>query len=56
MAKDDDTCHECHGTDLDVVNMREVRSPDSGAVVVRKIEVRCRDCGWTDFILKRIPN
>lgn len=55
-------CPECFGRDLEVVNIRDVRRPPhkgeppdtEGSVVARKIEVRCRECGATDFILKRV--
>jgi hypothetical protein len=51
---------ECFGTDLEFVNIRDVhRTPRKGepydavgTVVARNIEVRCRECGCTDFILK----
>jgi hypothetical protein len=63
MAGDTDPqCSECFGTDLEVVNIRNVHRPPrkgeapdtEGPVVARKIEVRCRECGATDFILKRV--
>ena len=63
MAGDTDPqCPECFGTDLEIVNIRDVHrrarkgepSDTEGPVVVRKIEVRCRECGATDFILKRV--
>jgi hypothetical protein len=63
MAGDTDPqCSECFGTDLEVVNIRDVhRPPRKGephatevTVVPRKIGVRCRECGATDFILKRL--
>ena len=57
----EERCPECHGTNLEVVSVREVRRPSRPddapdielPVVARKIEVRCRRCGWSDFILRR---
>lgn len=55
-------CGECRSTNLEVVNIRDVQRPARpGAppdaerpVVARKVEVRCRRCGWSDFLLWRV--
>jgi len=62
VAEDDGRCAECRSTNLEVVSIRDVqRPPRKGdppdaerAVVARKVEVRCRRCGWSDFILRRV--
>lgn len=55
-------CGECHGDDLDVVNIREIRrsspqeepSAREGPVVARRIDFRCRECGCDGFVLRRV--
>jgi hypothetical protein len=62
MADGDGRCGECHGTNLAVVSIRDVQRPPRNGepadverpVVARKVEVRCRRCGWSDFILRRV--
>jgi len=59
---DDSQCPECFGTDLKVVNVRDVRGPRrkdeqkpaGRPVLARKIEVKCRRCGWSGFVLRRV--
>ncbi|QEG29599.1 hypothetical protein GobsT_43970 [Gemmata obscuriglobus] len=58
----EERCDECGSRRLEVVNIREVRPPAragdpqevAAPVMVRKVEVRCRRCGWSDFILRRV--
>ncbi len=58
----DERCGVCGSRNLRVVNVREVRRPtqpsdpvDAKApVVARKVEVRCRRCGRSDFLLRRV--
>jgi hypothetical protein len=60
MDQEDGRCGECGSDDLEVVNLRDVQRPHKKGepldaerpVVARKVEVRCRNCGWTDFLLK----
>jgi hypothetical protein len=55
-------CPECHSTNLEVTNVRDVQRPAKKdeppdaerPVVARKIEVRCRRCKWSDFLLRRV--
>ena len=58
----EDHCAECRSSNLEVVGIRDMRRPAQpgdlpGAqppVVARKINVRCRRCGWSDFLLRRV--
>ncbi len=57
MADKDWQCGECFATtDPEVVNIREIKRKVKGSaeevVVAQKIEVRCRECGWDEFIIK----
>ena len=61
MAQDDERCGECHSMNLKVVNIRDIFHPSHKGepkseqpVLVRKIEVQCRRCGWSTFILRRV--
>jgi hypothetical protein len=62
VAEHDGRCAECRSTNLEVVSMRDVQRPARRGepqdaerpVVARKVEVRCRRCGWSDFILRRV--
>jgi hypothetical protein len=61
MAVDDGRCAECRSSDLEVVSIRDIERPPlrgdlldaERPVVARKVEVRCRRCGWSDFLLRR---
>jgi hypothetical protein len=62
VVEDDGRCAECRSTSLKVISIRDVHLPARKGesvdaerpVVARKIEVRCRRCGWSDFILRRV--
>jgi hypothetical protein len=62
VAQSDGRCAECRSTNLAVESVRDVRRPARKGdppdarrqVVARKIEVRCRRCGWSDCILRRV--
>jgi hypothetical protein len=60
LASDEsaERCGECHGDDLEVVGAREVRRPsrrgEPAAVVARRIDYRCRECGCDGSILRRV--
>ena len=54
-------CPECHSDDLEVENTREIRLPKrqrnasaSDKPLARSITVRCRACGWTDVIVRKL--
>lgn len=51
-------CGECHGDDLEVVGVREVRRPprrgEPAAVVARRVDYRCRESGGDGSILRRV--
>jgi hypothetical protein len=62
MADGDGRCAECGSANLEVISLRDVRRPSRQGerpdaerpVVARKVEVRCRRCGWSDFILRPV--
>lgn len=61
MNNDDSRCPECFGTNLKIVNIRDVQKPrrksepaTEPAVVARKIEVQCWRCKWSGFIVRRV--
>lgn len=57
----DDASPECFSTNLKVVNIRDVQKPHRKGesagerpVVARKIEVQCRWCKWSGFVVRRV--
>lgn len=61
MPDDDSRCPECFSTNLKVVNIRDVQKPHRKGepaaeprIVARKIEVQCRRCKWSGFIVRRV--
>jgi hypothetical protein len=62
VSKEDSRCPECFGTNLKVVNIRDVQRPRrkgepadaARPVVARKIEVQCRRCKWSGFVVKPV--
>lgn len=62
---EDGWCPECHGDDLEVIGIRDVRRPptsgsrrssEKGPVVARRVDFRCRDCGYGGSMLRRLPS
>jgi len=62
VADNDTQCPECFGGDLKVVSIRDLRGPRRKGetasaerpVVARKVEVVCRRCKWSGFLLQRV--
>lgn len=57
MAPADDRCPECGSTNLKVVNVRDIRPPTRDGdhpAVARKVEVQCRRCKWSGFVVKPV--
>ena len=60
-AESDERCAECRSSNLEVVSIRDVHRPPrereppgtERTVAARKVEVRCRRCGWSDCIVRR---
>jgi hypothetical protein len=56
---DSKRCPECKSANLELVGTRDRRAPGSGSdgpVVAKTINVRCRRCGASWDILRRVSN
>jgi hypothetical protein len=64
MAESYDECPECKSDDLKVESIRDIRAPQrqertSAAAdkpVARTIWVRCRSCGWSGPIVRKLSD
>jgi ribosomal protein L37E len=62
MATGDNRCAECGSQNLAVESTRDIRRPRQPSdppdadppVVARQVWVKCRRCGWSGSVLKRV--